>query len=84
SVVAMLGMTFVGLAQGPLAILLAFALSAIAFSPALPLTDAYAVSGLTVRGRGYGPVRMWGSVAFIGGNVGAGLMLHWIAPEYLI
>ena len=40
SVVAMLGMTFVGLAQGPLAILLAFALSAIAFSPALPLTDA--------------------------------------------
>jgi PPP family 3-phenylpropionic acid transporter len=84
SVVATLGMTLVGLAQGPIAILLAFVLSAIAFSPVLPLTDAYAMSGLGARGRGYGPVRLWGSVAFIAGNVGAGLMLHWIAPDDLI
>jgi PPP family 3-phenylpropionic acid transporter len=29
-------------------------------------------------------VRLWGSVAFIAGNVGAGLMLHVVAPDYLI
>lgn len=84
SVVATLGMTAVGLVRGPVAILLAFVLSAIAFSPVLPLTDAYAMSGLTARGQVYGQVRLWGSVAFIAGNVGAGLMLHVIAPDYLI
>jgi PPP family 3-phenylpropionic acid transporter len=84
SVLAALGMTLVGLVREPLAILLAFALSAIAFSPVLPLTDAYAMSGLTARGRVYGPVRLWGSVAFIAGNIGAGLVLHVIAPDHLI
>ena len=41
-------------------------------------------SGLGARGRAYGPVRLWGSVAFIAGNVGAGLLLEWIAPGHLI
>lgn len=84
SIAGTIGMTMVGLMHHPLAILILFAVSAIAFSPVLPLTDAYAVSGLTARGRGYGPVRLWGSVAFIVGNVGAGLMLHVVAPDYLI
>ena len=34
--------------------------------------------------RAYGPVRLWGSVAFIAGNVGAGVLLQWIAPGHLI
>jgi PPP family 3-phenylpropionic acid transporter len=84
SSVATLGMTAVGLVRGPAAILLTFALSAVAFSPVLSLTDAYAMSGLPARGRAYGPVRLWGSVAFIGGNVGAGLLLHLLAPGSLI
>lgn len=84
SIVSALGMTLVGLARNPSEILLAFVLSAIAFSPVLPLTDAYAISGLTARGRVYGPVRLWGSVAFIAGNVGAGLVLHVIAADHLI
>ena len=67
-----------------MAILLSFIVSAVAFSPVLSLTDAYAVSGLRVRDRAYGPVRLWGSVAFIAGNVGAGLLLEWIAPGHLI
>jgi PPP family 3-phenylpropionic acid transporter len=50
----------------------------------LSLTDAYALSGLGARGRGYGPVRLWGSVACIAGNVGAGLILEAIAPGHLI
>ena len=84
SVAATLGMTLLGLVAGAVAILLIFIVSAVAFSPVLSLTDAYAVSGLRVRGRAYGPVRLWGSVAFIAGNVGAGLLLEWIAPGHLI
>ena len=73
SIVGLLGMTAVGLVSGPLAILVAFAVAMAALSPMLSLSDAYALSGLGARGRNYGPVRLWGSVAFIGGNVGAGL-----------
>src|SRR4029079_4521209 len=79
-----LAMTVLGLVQGAAAILLTFAVAATAFSPVLSLTDAYALSGLTPRGRAYGPVRLWGSVAFIAGNVGAGMLLEWLAPGHLI
>jgi PPP family 3-phenylpropionic acid transporter len=81
---AMLAMTGVGLAHGALAILLVYAVAAMAFSPLLPLTDAYALSGLSARGRAYGPVRLWGSAAFVGGNVVAGLMLERFAAGGLI
>jgi PPP family 3-phenylpropionic acid transporter len=84
SIVAMLAMTVVGLVQGALAIFLVFAVAAMAFSPVLPLTDAYALSGLAARGRAYGPVRLWGSAAFVAGNVAAGLMLERFAPGGLI
>jgi len=84
SVVGLLGMTVVGLADGPVAILPAFSVAMVALSPMLSLSDAYALSGLGARGRSYGPVRLWGSVAFIAGNVGAGLILEAIAPGHLI
>ena len=77
-------MTVVGLVQGAVAIFLVFAIAAMAFSPVLPLTDAYALSGLAARGRAYGPVRLWGSAAFVAGNVAAGLMLERFAPGGLI
>jgi MFS transporter, PPP family, 3-phenylpropionic acid transporter len=84
SVVGALAMTMVGLVEGALAILLAFAVAMAALSPMLSLTDAYALNGLAARGRAYGPVRLWGSVAFIAGNVGAGFILELIAPGHLI
>ncbi len=77
-------MTCVGLAEGFIALLLVFTVAAIAFSPVLSLTDAYALNGLAARGRAYGPVRLWGSVAFIAGNVGAGFLLDAIMPGHLI
>jgi len=77
-------MTVVGLVDGPVAILAAFTLAMVALSPMLSLSDAYAVSGLGARGRSYGPVRLWGSVAFIAGNVGAGFLLERMAPGHLI
>jgi PPP family 3-phenylpropionic acid transporter len=84
SVVGLIGMTAAGLVQHPIAILAAFTLAMAALSPMLSLSDAYALSGLGARGRNYGPVRLWGSVAFIAGNVGAGFLLEAIAPGRLI
>jgi PPP family 3-phenylpropionic acid transporter len=81
---AMLATALLGSADGLIAILLLSALAALASAPVLALADAYALTGLTARGRAYGPVRLWGSVAFIAANVGAGLMLDWIAPSQLI
>ena len=76
AVVGLIGMALVGLVDGPIAILAAFTVAMVALSPMLSLSDAYALSGLGARGRTYGPVRLWGSVAFIAGNVGAGFILE--------
>jgi PPP family 3-phenylpropionic acid transporter len=74
----------VGLAQGALAIMFAFALASAFYTPMMPLADAYAFRGLSRRGRAYGPVRLWGSAAFIAGSFGAGFLLDVIAPSHLI
>jgi PPP family 3-phenylpropionic acid transporter len=82
--VGAVAMTVVGSVEGAVAILLAYLVASVAFSPMLSLTDAYALTGLAARGRAYGPVRLWGSVAFIAGNVWAGWLLSIIAPGHLI
>ncbi len=71
-------------AAGFVPILLAVALASVATAPALPLTDAYALKGLGLRGRAYGPVRLWGSVAFVVANLGGGLVVDRIAPIHII
>jgi PPP family 3-phenylpropionic acid transporter len=65
-------------------ILLAVALASVALAPSMPLTDAYALKGLGARGRAYGPVRLWGSVAFVAANLGAGVVIDRIAPINII
>ena len=65
----------VGLADGFAAILAAFAIATLLGAPVLPLGDAYGLKGLAARGLSYGPVRLWGSVAFIAANLGGGLLL---------
>ena len=79
SVGAAIAYVVVGLAQGFPAILATVALAAAIAAPAIPLTDAYALKGLTLRGRAYGPVRLWGSVAFIAANCAAGFASAYIA-----
>ena len=79
-----LAMVVVGFAEGLIAILIAYVVAACFFSPLLAISDAYALNGLRARGRAYGPVRLWGSVAFIAGNVGVGLLLDVIAPGQII
>jgi PPP family 3-phenylpropionic acid transporter len=81
---AAIGYALVGCAQGFPAILAAVALAAVLGTPAGPLADAYALKGLGLRGRPYGPVRLWGSAAFIAANLGAGFASGYIAPTAFI
>jgi PPP family 3-phenylpropionic acid transporter len=50
----------------------------------LPLVEAYSLDGLAARGHAYGPVRGWGSIAFIVGNLAAGLFAGMVAPAEFI
>src|SRR5262245_15278990 len=72
SFAAAAGYVLVGLSAGALFILVAYALTALATAPQMPLAETYALKELTARKRAYGPVRLWGSFAFIGGNFVAG------------
>ncbi len=80
SIGAAVGYAVVGAAQGFPAILASVTLAAALAAPAIPLADAYALRGLSLRGRAYGPVRVWGSVAFIAANFAAGFASGYIAP----
>jgi len=84
SAASVLGYTLVGLASGPAAILAAYTVAALVFTPVMPLADTYALKGLRQRGRAYGPVRLWGSAAFILGTFIAGVATDTIPARHLI
>ena len=46
-----------------------YALTSLFCTPLMPLAETYAFKGLMARKRAYGPVRLWGSFAFILGNL---------------
>ncbi len=71
-VASVAGYTLVGLSAGAVAILIAYTLTSLASTPVMPLSETYALKGLSARGRTYGPVRLWGSLAYIVGNFAAG------------
>jgi PPP family 3-phenylpropionic acid transporter len=81
---SLLGYVAVGLVQSPGAIMAAVALASSFYTPLMTLADAYALRGLGLHGRSYGPVRLWGSVAFIGGTLGGGSLLDLIDQRELI
>jgi MFS transporter, PPP family, 3-phenylpropionic acid transporter len=82
--VTALGFSIVGTRHQPLLVLLAFAVTACVWTPMVPLTDAYALRGVTRYGINYGPLRMWGSAAFIVGALACGLLVDIIAARHLI
>lgn len=84
SVLSVAGYVLVGLSEGGLAILLAFTLASLAMTPVMPLTETYALRGLSARGRAYGPVRLWGSFAFIIGIFAAGFAADLMPARQLI
>jgi PPP family 3-phenylpropionic acid transporter len=78
------GYVLVGLSPGAALVLVAYTLTSLATTPQMPLAETYALKELTLRRRAYGPVRLWGSFAFIGGNFLAGFAADIIPARDLI
>jgi MFS transporter, PPP family, 3-phenylpropionic acid transporter len=84
AVMTTFGFAVIGTQHLPLAVFLAYAVTAASWTPTVPLTDAYALRGVARYGLDYGPLRLWGSAAFIVGALGCGLLAGMIAAEHLI
>ena len=78
------GLATVGLQREALAIFLVYALTCIVWTPMVPLIDAYALRGVRQYGLKYGPLRLWGSAAFVVGALLCGWLIDVIAARYLI
>lgn len=82
SCAAVAGYVLVAFSGGAVTIMAAMALTAAVFSPVMPLAETYALKGLGARR--YGPVRLWGSAAFILGSFAGGFAADLIPAQYLI
>lgn len=72
SAIAFVGFGFV---QGFVAILIVTAATALFWNGLVPVADTMAIS-IARRGEGeYGRIRLWGSVAFLAANIGAGVIV---------
>jgi PPP family 3-phenylpropionic acid transporter len=78
------GFLVVGTQREALAVLLVYALTCCVWTPMVPLTDAYALRGVARYGLNYGPLRLWGSAAFVVGALASGLLLGYVAEVHLI
>ena len=78
------GLTVVGTQHQAVLVFVAFAATCCLWTPMAPLTDAYALRGVSHYGLNYGPLRLWGSAAFVVGALACGLLVDVIAPARLI
>ena len=79
-----LGFSILGTQHQPVVVFLAYAVTCCLWTPMVPLTDAYALRGVARHGLNYGPLRLWGSAAFVAGALGCGLLVDVIAAQNLI
>jgi PPP family 3-phenylpropionic acid transporter len=79
-----LGFSILGTQHLPILIFLAYAVTCCLWTPMVPLTDAYALRGVARYGLNYGPLRLWGSAAFVAGALACGLLVDVIAAQNLI
>jgi PPP family 3-phenylpropionic acid transporter len=84
SMATTIGLAVVGLQQQALLVFLAYAVTSCVWTPMVPLIDAYALRGVRQYGLKYGPLRLWGSAAFIVGALACGLLIDVIAASNLI
>jgi PPP family 3-phenylpropionic acid transporter len=84
SLATVAGYALVGLSSGVIAIFVTYTLTSLFWTPLMPLAETYAFKGLMARKRAYGPVRLWGSFAFILGNFAAGFAADAIPARHLI
>jgi MFS transporter, PPP family, 3-phenylpropionic acid transporter len=79
-----LGFALIGTQRLPLAVFAAYVATCAVWTPTLPLTEAYALRGVLRYGLKYGPLRLWGSAAFVVGALVCGLLVDVIAADRLI
>jgi MFS transporter, PPP family, 3-phenylpropionic acid transporter len=84
SALAAIGYFTLGWFGSPLPMLLVFALTACVWTPVMPMVDGYALKGVARHGLDYGPLRLWGSAAFVVGALGGGLFIDRVAADSLI
>jgi MFS transporter, PPP family, 3-phenylpropionic acid transporter len=78
------GFCILGTRHQPVLVFLAYAATCCLWTPMVPLTDAYALRGVARYGLNYGPLRLWGSAAFVAGALVCGLLVDVIAAKNLI
>src|SRR4051812_4542089 len=79
-----IGLSIVGSQHQALAVFVAYAVTCAMWTPMTPLTDAYALRGVARYGLNYGPLRLWGSAAFVAGALACGLLVDAIDASHLI
>jgi PPP family 3-phenylpropionic acid transporter len=79
-----LGFLAIGTQSRAALLFAAYAVTACVWTPMVPLTDAYALRGVARYGLDYGPLRLWGSAAFVVGALVCGLLVDLIAARNLI
>jgi PPP family 3-phenylpropionic acid transporter len=84
SIATALGFAVIGTQVLPVAVLLAYAVTCCLWTPMVPLTDAYALGGVARYGLNYGPLRLWGSAAFVVGALVCGVLVEIVAARHLI
>src|ERR1700761_4764120 len=78
------GLAVLGLQHQTLPIFLIYAVTCVVWTPMVPLIDAYALRGVSQYGLKYGPLRLWGSAAFIATALACGQLLDVISAKQLI
>lgn len=78
------GFILIGFQRQPLLVLAVYALTCCVWTPMTPLTDAYALRGVRQYGLNYGPLRLWGSAAFVVCALASGFLLRYVAEVDLI
>jgi PPP family 3-phenylpropionic acid transporter len=58
--------------------------AALCISPIFTLTESFSVDGSAHHGLDYGRLRLWASISFLGGNLGAGALLLYLPISSLI
>jgi PPP family 3-phenylpropionic acid transporter len=79
-----IGLLVIGTQQQAVAVFVIYAATCCLWTPMTPLTDAYALRGVRRYGLNYGPLRLWGSAAFVVGALACGLLVDLISAKHLI